>query len=76
MPISFEFAMKRMEPELQALNDRQAIAIDELDRLGRPKTLAGLKAMVTASLAVHDHKDTGSFDVSTDHRQDAGHPNA
>ena len=47
----------RTEPAMIAIGDRRDAAVAELERLGPPKTMAGIQAVARASLATHSHKD-------------------
>jgi hypothetical protein len=48
----------RTEPQLIALWRRRDAAVAALERLGPPKTMAGIQAVARASLATHSHKDS------------------
>jgi hypothetical protein len=48
---------RRAEQEMIAINGRRDAVVAELERLGPPKTMAGIQAVARASLATHIHKD-------------------
>jgi hypothetical protein len=59
----------RVEPDIIAIEDRRDAAVEELERLGPPTTLAGIKAMARASLATHSHKNSDNEIIA----EDGGH---
>jgi hypothetical protein len=46
------------EDELTALYDRKSLAVEELEELDPPTTLAGVKALARAALATHDGRNS------------------
>jgi hypothetical protein len=48
---------RRTEPELDALYASLEEPLDALERVDAPQTMAGLKALAAASLAMHSNRD-------------------